>query len=68
MILIILASIGTLPTQASSKKTPPKAVSQPKPAAQPKPKYVIPSKPGPINFVTPGPGEKTHPRLPRGKR
>lgn len=63
--LILLASIATLSMQASSKKNPPATT---KPAPQPKPKYVIPSKPGPINFVTPNPGERTHPRLPRGKR
>ena len=63
-VLILLASIATLSVDASSKKNPPAA----KPVPQPKPKYVIPSKPGPINFVTPGPGEKTHPRPPRGKR
>lgn len=66
MASVMLASMMTLSVEASSKKSPSKPAAQPKP--QPKPKYVVPSKPGPINFVTPGQGERTHPRLPRGTR
>ncbi len=52
---LALLSIMTISIEASQK-------GKPAAPSQPKPKYVIPSKPGPINFVTPGPGEKTHPR------